>query len=575
MTLAAALVLAAACGRTPGRGASADVSRPEPAVTPADQGDPVSVALAERLGANTPPAALAAETGAKDLWSEVRRFYAAAGNRPVWADEDGEARPAVAALQRAVQEAGNDGLNPSHYPLGDLGLLEEKSWNPLRRHAADPAAVADEDLRLTATAMKLASHLVRGRVKPGTVDEHWFGHPRNDDVVQVLRAGLDASDLDKAFAVLRPQHAQYEGLKRALAEHRRMAAEGGWPRLPRDAAPKPGDADATVALLARRLAASGDLDATPVPAEGAPVFDERLQDALKAFQARHGLRPTGKLGKETRAALNVPVEARIRQIEINMERWRWLPERLGDEHILVNIPTFRLFAVEGGRARLEMAVVTGTRGETPTPIFSDDMTTVVFSPYWNVPPNILREETIPAAMNDPGYIGRQNMEVLVGDRVVDPWSVDWRAPRLRVRQRPGAQNALGHVKFLFPNNFDVYLHDTPADALFARTDRDYSHGCVRVEKPFELARWVLRDKPEWTPERIRAAMFSGEEKHVALGRKIPVYLVYATVWVGDDGTVEFRDDVYGHDARQDGVVPASPAPTVVAAAGAAAPAPPS
>jgi murein L,D-transpeptidase YcbB/YkuD len=172
-------------------------------------------------------------------------------------------------------------------------------------------------------------------------------------------------------------------------------------------------------------------------------------------------------------------------------------------------------------------------------------------------------------MNDPGYIDRQDMEVLVGDRVVDPWSVDWRSRGLRVRQRPGARNALGHVKFLFPNNFDVYLHDTPADSLFARTDRDYSHGCVRVEKPFELARWVLRDKPEWTPERIRAAMFSGQERHVALGRKVPVYIVYATVWVNDAGQVEFRDDVYGHDARQDGVVPASPAPTVLAAAAAA------
>jgi murein L,D-transpeptidase YcbB/YkuD len=508
------------------------------------------VALAERLKSTKPPAVLASDPAAREIWPLVRRFYEDAPSWPVWID-DGGARPAVATLQHAVAEAYGDGLNPAHYELGNTKLLRERSWNPFRRHDdVDPGTLADLDLRLSATALKFASHLVRGRVKPGTVDKHWFGRQREDDVVKILRAGFDADQLEKTFHLLRPQHPQYQGLKRALAEHRRIAAAGGWPAIPADAVLKPDQAHPAVATLRSRLQASGDLSGSA----DASVFDPGLQDALKRFQRRHGLPETGKLDKETRGALNVPVEARIRQIEINMERWRWLPEKLGDEYILVNIPTFHLTAIEGGRGALEMAVVTGTRDETPTPIFSDEMTTVVFSPYWNVPPNILRDETIPAAMSNPGYITRQNMEVLVGDRVVDPWNVDWWDPRLRVRQRPGAGNALGHVKFVFPNNFDVYLHDTPADALFAHTDRDYSHGCVRVEKPFDLARWVLRHQPEWTAERIQSAMGSGQEKHVALSHGIPVYIVYATVWAHDDGTVQFGVDVYGHDARQGGMV---------------------
>jgi len=216
--------------------------------------------------------------------------------------------------------------------------------------------------------------------------------------------------------------------------------------------------------------------------------------------------------------------------------------------------------VENGQVSLQMRVVTG-KTDSPTPIFSDEMTTVVFSPYWNVPPDIARNETLPAVMRDPGYVDRNNLEVVRAGRVLDPWSVDWSRPgRVEFRQRPGAHNALGGVKFMFPNQFDVYLHDTPADALFARVERDYSHGCVRLEKPLEMAQWVLQDRPEWTPEKIQAAMASGREQHVALKHHIPVYIVYETVWVDDDGTVEFREDVYGHDARQEKIIPASPIP---------------
>jgi murein L,D-transpeptidase YcbB/YkuD len=250
-------------------------------------------------------------------------------------------------------------------------------------------------------------------------------------------------------------------------------------------------------------------------------------------------------------------DPRAGQIALNLERWRWMPDDLGARHVLVNVPAFYMAAREHGKPVLEMKVIVGKR-EHPTPIFSDEMETVVFSPYWNVPDSIAEGETAPAAARDPGFLERQNIEVLRrtgnGTEFVDPDSIDWNDPdaikELAFRQKPGAKNALGHVKFLFPNSFDVYLHDTPADSLFARQGRAFSHGCVRVEQPEELARYLLRDKAEWTDRRIKGAMLAGEEQHVAMSEKVPVHIVYFTAWPKADGTVELFDDIYGYDAAQ-------------------------
>jgi murein L,D-transpeptidase YcbB/YkuD len=250
--------------------------------------------------------------------------------------------------------------------------------------------------------------------------------------------------------------------------------------------------------------------------------------------------------------------AAVRQsIALNMERWRWMPDDLGARHLLVNIPAFHMAAREDGRTVLDMRVVVGTI-EHRTPIFSGDMSTIVFSPYWNVPESIAEGETAPAAARDPDFLARNNIDILRASKgeaaVVDPSDVDWDDPEelktLSFRQRPGPNNALGHVKFLFPNTYDVYLHDTPADALFARPGRAFSHGCVRLEQPEELARYLLRGRKEWDDERIAAAMLSGTEKHVALEDEIPVHIVYFTVWPNGTGGVDAWPDVYGYDAKQ-------------------------
>jgi murein L,D-transpeptidase YcbB/YkuD len=319
--------------------------------------------------------------------------------------------------------------------------------------------------------------------------------------------------------------------------------------VPADLKLKPGQRHPHAAAVAKRLGASGDYSGTIDDQN--PEYGPDLQEAVKRFQRRHGLEPDAVVGRAVVAQMNVPVEARVAEIALNLERWRWLPRELGDRHILVNIPEYRLEVWEGAEVPLTMRVVVGKK-DTPTPIFADDMTHVVFSPYWNVPPDIVKNETVPSALRDPAFLQRTNMEVLdKSGKIVDASSIDLEdVGEYRFRQRPGSSNSLGLVKFMFPNQFNVYLHDTPADSLFARATRSFSHGCVRVEQPEQLAQYVLRDQPDWTAARISEAMQAGTEKHVKLKEPLPVYLGYWTARVSADGIVQFRDDLYGIDARQ-------------------------
>jgi murein L,D-transpeptidase YcbB/YkuD len=255
--------------------------------------------------------------------------------------------------------------------------------------------------------------------------------------------------------------------------------------------------------------------------------------------------------------MNVSIDDRIRQVGLNLERWRWLPDELGERHLLINIPYYHLIARERGKPVMDIRVVVGEI-DKQTPIFSSEMTSVVFSPYWNIPDSIVTGETAPAVARDAEYLDRNDIEVLrvskSGATPVDPSTVEWDQPeklqQLVFRQRPGPRNALGHVKFLFPNEFDVYIHDTPADALFARAGRALSHGCIRVEEPEALAKYILRGYSEWDDARILNAMASGTEQHVKLTDKIPVHIVYFTAWVDENGGLHFQQDVYKYDARQ-------------------------
>jgi murein L,D-transpeptidase YcbB/YkuD len=475
------------------------------------------------------------------LADQVRRVYADLNYQLIWIDSE---RPSsrYAQFVKVVTTADDRGLPSGLYPT------------PIDDPSASGGKISAEhapelDVKTTAVFIRYFAHLTGGRLDPRALQSLWTLKPEKPDLVVTLTAAVKNNDLVAAMDRLHPQHPEYRELEKALVRYRAIAAKGGWPAIPAKTRLKPQQQSAVVPVLRQRLAIEGDL-APSHEKDPSPVYDDTVVAAVKRFEERHRISPDGTVDADTVSALNVPVEQRIRQIELNLERWRWLPDRMPERHFIVNVPDFRLEAIEHGKAVMDMRVVVGSP-DNKTPIFADEMTHVVFSPYWNVPPGIAEEETIPRAVNDPGFLSRNNMEIVAasGD-VVDPRSVDWSNARgLRIRQRPGSSNALGGVKFMFPNNFDVYLHDTNATTLFDRIERGLSHGCVRVEEPHKLAQYVLRDQAEWTPDAIDAAMKSGSEKHVKLKAHIPVYILYKTAWVHDGG-VRFLKDLYGHDADQ-------------------------
>lgn len=493
------------------------------------------------------------ERGARGdaLWSVVQSFYRAREYRLVWVTA-GRISAEAEAVARIVERAEGEGLDGARYRLEHVGpRAVTAAFN------GAPASDADavEDVQLTYVFLKYAADLT-GRFDPKAAGPFWLTRPPPRDLAAWLEQSLRSGRIVAAFAALSPPHASYGALKAALVRYREIARKGGWAALPLRLALRRGSRGPQVAALRMRLAVEGDLSSAP--ASGlTDTYDASLAEGVKRFEQRHGLAADGVLDAVTVAALNVPVEERIRQIELNLERWRWLPADLGRRYVMVNVPSFQLTAHEDGRPGVAMRVVTG-KPDSPTPIFGSDMTTVVFSPYWNVPPTIAEDEIIPAVLRDPAYLVRNNLELVRGTQVVGPAAL--RRGDVQIRQRPGTGNSLGLVKLVFPNPFGVYLHGTPARGLFARPIRAFSHGCVRVEKPFDLARWVLAGMPQWTPSAIQAAMRSGRESQLALREPIPVYITYQTVQASLEGAVFFWPDVYGHDAAQMPLMPPPAAP---------------
>jgi murein L,D-transpeptidase YcbB/YkuD len=485
------------------------------------------------------------DAGVRDA---LRAFYAETGETLAWTGRSGPSKQADAAVA-LLASAERFGLAPADYHAADLSA--ERAVVRDAPASERKKRVAIFDIRVTEALLRFGRDLASGRVDARTIDA--AARPRREQPDLGATLAASRTDLDAWIEQIEPRHPEYVRLKEGLAALRGAAAKGGWATVPRRVY-RPGAAHPGVAVLRARLAASGDLGAARVEGQR---YDDELARAVRVFQEHHGLPPTGHVDARTLAVLNVPLQHRIRQVEINLDRWRWLPDDLGARHFRVNIPYFHLEAYEDGELALDIRAVVGKKGNE-TPIFSDEMTHVVMSPYWNIPPTIAADETLPAVSKDPTLLERQSIEVVrvSGTAVdpVDPASIDWNDAEalegLRFRQRPGAGNALGLVKFLFPNEHDVYVHDTPADALFSRLGRAFSHGCVRVEEPLTLAEYVLAGEPRWTTATIDAAMHAGTETHVKLKSPIPIHIVYFTAWVDRDGGLHFRDDVYGYDAKQ-------------------------
>ena len=466
----------------------------------------------------------------------LRVLYAGRDHAPLWvgarADEARAARSAAAV----------HGLATGNYHGAAIDA---------RRGDATPAGRAALDLLISDGLLLLGSHVRNGRIEPGSLN------PRRQ--LLALDADLPSrlAAADSAAAFLRglvSPLAGYSRLQDALVHYRAIAESGGWPTLPDGPTLRPGDRDAAVAALRTRLARE-DMDG-PVGPPGTDVdlYDAALEAAVRRFQARHGLDVDGAVGRQTRQALNTPAATRAAQIVANLERRRWLGAAPGQRQVRVNVAAFTLEAIDGPDVALRTRVIVG-RPYRPSPEFADRIRYLVLNPYWEVPPRLAAQDKLPLIRRDPAYLAREHLRVLRGwgeaARELDPATIDWqrvRAPLpFRLRQDPGPWNALGQVKFMFPNSHDVYLHDTPARELFAHAERGFSSGCIRVQQALALADWLLADDPAWPPEALRAAIDSGKTRTVNLRRPVPVYLLYWTAWVDSDGTVQFRRDIYDRD----------------------------
>jgi murein L,D-transpeptidase YcbB/YkuD len=510
--------------------------------------DDVREALRRRLENAALPGVLA--VGREPIYSRVSlpEFYQQRRYQPAWS-EAGKPRTEAFELAASIRNAAAEGLIPEHYHLRRI----ETQLGALERQPSAAAAV-DLDLLLTDAFLVLGSHYLMGRINPETVDPEWRAKRREGDMVRSLLEAIATGRVAASLQTLLPAAPEYAGLREALARHRQFAAEGGWPVVPSGPTLRSGDLDPRVAILRERLARSGDLDAALAAGD---LFDEPLEEAVRQFQSRHGLAVDSVVGPATLAALNVPVATRIRQIELNLERWRWLPQDLGRRHILVNIAAFRLDLVEEGRSVLDMRVVVG-KPYRRTPVFSGTMTYLVLNPYWEVPPRIAIRDILPEVRKDPAYLQRSGMKVFRGwgteSRELDPDGVDWAGLAsspfpYRLRQDPGPTNALGRIKFMFPNPYHVYMHDTPARELFLKEARTFSSGCIRLEKPLELALRLLQGSDLDSPEALAAALARERSKMVHLSAPLPVHLLYWTAWMTEDGIVHFRPDIYGRDLR--------------------------
>lgn len=491
-----------------------------------------------------------------DYRIHVKNFYEPAGYSLAWV-RDGRVTPQASSVIGLLQNADSKGLHAEDY--------DGSRWADrlARLKQTTPPPTEDDlshfDLALTVSVMRYISDLHIGRVNPrhfrfGLDIEH-----KKYKLPDLLRQRIvDGQDVAAVLAEVEPPYEAYRRTVKALQSYLVLARQGDGEPLPRPAKTvKPGDPYPAAGQLARRLEVLGDLpSAEAAYSEGPESYSGSLVKAVKRFQQRHGLDEDGRLGRKTIEEINTPLSRRVLQLQLSLERWRWVPPGFPRPPVVVNIPEFRLRAFdEQWHVALSTKLVVGKAYRHRTPVFANEMKYVIFRPYWNVPLSIQLAELVPKIRKDRAYLAKHGFEVVnKRDQVVSTGVVSdslfqqLRSGELGIRQRPGGENALGLVKFLFPNEYNVYLHGTPAQELFKKARRDFSHGCIRVEDPLALAEWVLRDKPEWTADRIKAAMDGTETVQVTLDKPIPVLIFYTTALVLADGQVEFFDDIYGHDA---------------------------
>ena len=489
--------------------------------------------------------------GARIIGNElVAKYYEAQQFQPAWQDA-----AKIDELVASIDDLRNDGLNPDDYHLEALQSyrLDVRMKTPLTLQDR-----ANLELLATDAFMLGLYHVYVGKVDPVKLSSQWNFSQRPtlsfEEGLRRFSARLAAGEIREAFGSARPSHAWYQRGRERLKDYRAIAAAGGWPVIPDGPTIKPGMSDERVPALRTRLEITNDLApaSTTVATADPNLYDATLEQAVKAFQDRHGLTPDGAIGPGTRAAMNVPVEQRIDQIRINLERGRWTLHEMKGEFVLVDVAGFYVSYFRNDEPIWTSKVIVG-RDERETPIFRSKITYVVFNPTWTIPPGILVKDKLPDLRRNPGALKKMNIRVLDGSgREVNPYSVNWhkygpsRLPPYQFVQDPGPNNALGLVKVMFPNPYLVYLHDSPAKSLYEQDQRTFSSGCIRVQKAFDLAELVLND-PQWNKQAMDAVIATKETRTVNLKQPVPVLILYWTAQPRPDGQVVFRNDVYGRD----------------------------
>ncbi|MBK8229445.1 MAG: L,D-transpeptidase family protein [Candidatus Eisenbacteria bacterium] len=501
---------------------------------------------------------------------EMEGIYRPIDYLPFWMSVDGRPKPEVKTVIEVLKGAETRGLPSSDY---DVIWLRDRAERIERKERLSPVELARFDAALSLLLMRYISDLHIGRINPRTLSYGIDVEPKKYVLPELIRSMVNEGSIAaRVPAQVEPSFPQYDALLGALPVYSRLAARTDLTLKPGAAKLEPGGRSSALPKVRRLLSALGDLPATEssepgsagaADSEAGPadstLYDSTLVAAMKRFQSRHGLEPDGIVGKGTWATLAVPMSKRLRQIELSLERLRWLPEpRQGRPFVIVNIPAFTLWAFDSLSATpsLEMNVIVGKSLDKQTPIFLEEMRYVIFRPYWNVPYKIARDEILPKLRANSGYLDKEDMELVSakgGTTVSLSGEVYSKiaSGEVRIRQRPGPKNSLGLAKFIFPNDQNVYLHGTPSRALFARARRDFSHGCVRVQDPPKLAAFVLKDQPTWTADAIQKAMDGTSETRANLSAPLPVVIFYATAIVSPDGRVQFFDDIYGQDETLD------------------------
>ena len=481
-----------------------------------------------------------------DIDKSLMQIYLNNDFQLFWINDDKPGQRGIDILS-VLQDSESHGLNPANYLLSNIKPL----WS-----STDIDGLVKLDILLTLGMMQYVADQREGRLQPRQLAPELFATAGDVEVdwKALFDKAFKSTDMKVFLANQAPPFLQYQQLQKKLSEYRMIAAKGGWPVIPAGEVLKPDMVEQRVEILKKRLAVTGELRTEDMEST---VFDSPLVEAVKKLQKRHNLTPDGVIGKQTLDAMNVPVASRIQQIILNMEQYRWLKRLKEEQIVVVNIASFEATAGRPGKFDITMPVIVGKTYHM-TPVFNDFIKYVEFNPYWNLPTSIARNETLPKLQKDPRYLKKQNMRIFQGWEPnapeLDATTINWKKVsktdmnRYHIRQEPGPDNSLGTLKIVFPNTYDVYLHDTPAHDLFNETARAFSHGCIRMSRPAEMAAWVLGGEAKgWSVKRVKEIVASQKRQVVTLDKPMPVYILYRTAFVGSDETLYFYDDIYGRD----------------------------